>query len=163
MRENALRQLFFTTIFSMNTMNIFFLIVSSAFSARQQTKPDDVQRIEFTSITRGYQEHLVVDSDSIVFTYTDNADRKEKRHAKANHKQAWKRVLQTVDNIDWKNFDSLMSPTNKRAFDGARHSSIIVTTRIDGTHNHTFDDENPNQRLVKLMKCIQYHKKSLVD
>jgi hypothetical protein len=145
----------------MNTMNIFFLIVSSAFSARQQTRPDEVQRIEFTSTTRGYQEQLVLNSDSIVFIYTSNVDRKEKREAKANHKQEWKRILQTVDNLEWTAFDALPSPTNKRAFDGAKHSSIIITTRNDGTHNHTFDDENPNGKLSNLMKCIQKHKKAL--
>jgi hypothetical protein len=145
----------------MNTMNIFFLIVSSAFSARLQTKPDEVQRIEFTSTTRGYQERLVIDADSIVLVYAGQVDRKEKRTAKANNKQAWKNIIQTIDNIDWSAFDTLPSPTNKRAFDGAKHSSIIITTRTEGSHNHTFDDENPNSKLLNLMKCIQQQKEAL--
>ncbi|RAV98530.1 hypothetical protein [Pseudochryseolinea flava] len=145
----------------MNTMNIFFLIVSSAFNARQQTKPDEVTRIEFTSITRGYQEHLILDNDSVVFSYTSGTDRQVKRNAKANHRQAWKKTLQAVSNIDWTSFDSLKSPTNKRAFDGAKHSSIVITTRTAGTHNHTFDDENPNETLGKLMRCIQEQKKTM--
>lgn len=145
----------------MNTMNIFFLIVSSAFSARQQTKPDDVTRIEFTSTTRGYQEQLTVNSDSIIFIYTSNIDHQQKREAKANHRQEWKRILETVENLDWTTFDNLSSPTNKRAFDGAKHSSIVITTRTEGTHNHTFDDENPNPALNNLMKCIRQQKTSL--
>jgi hypothetical protein len=51
-------------------------------------------------------------------------------------------------------FEGLPSPTNKRAFDGAKHSSIIITLANRETYQHTFDDENPNEKLVPLMKCI---------
>jgi hypothetical protein len=141
-------------------MNIFFFIVISAFSAKQDSRNADILRIEFSSVTRGYQESMVMTKDSITFVYT-SPDRKQISAGKLTGKKEWIRLQETVADADWNTFDNLQSPTNKRAFDGAKHSSIIITTSVNGTHNHSFDDENPNPALTALMKCIKYQRSKL--
>jgi hypothetical protein len=48
----------------------------------------------------------------------------------------------------------LPSPTSKRAFDGARHSTITIETTLGKSYTHSFDDKNPHPGLMELMEAI---------
>ncbi|MDW3197375.1 MAG: hypothetical protein R8G66_33670 [Cytophagales bacterium] len=68
--------------------------------------------------------------------------RKEKKHLG--------QILTSLGQLD---FNRLESPTNNRAFDGARHSQIIIKT-AENQLDHYFDDESPNEKLSPLLTLM---------
>jgi hypothetical protein len=126
------------------------LIVGCASVAQHS---DHIMRIEFSSLTRGYQEHIVITSDSVKYSRVQAGHPKVAR-SHAIKKSEWEDLLKIVQKIDLKEMSELKSPTMKRSFDGARHSTISVITDSNQTFRHLFDDENPHEKLKALMSAI---------
>ena len=64
--------------------------------------------------------------------------------------KTWKQLLQNMEHLNLHGIPKLKSPSMKRAYDGARHSEIIITTFDNQRYIHMFDDENPNMLLKPL-------------
>lgn len=115
----------------------------------------NVVKVEFSSISRGYQEIVVFTPDSVRGEKPEPGDRTKKTSFEQPiRKQDWKHITQLATSLPRTEFEKLQSPTNKRAFDGARHSTITITLDSGETYHHLFDDENPNEKLQPLMTCI---------
>jgi hypothetical protein len=128
------------------------LLVGCA-SAAQQPNSDHIMCIEFSSLTRGYQEYVLFTSDSMKYTRTQAGHTKISK-ARELKKSEWKDLLKVAQKINLKEIPELKSPTMKRAHDGARHSTITIITDSNQTYIHTFDDENPHEKLKALMNVI---------
>lgn len=118
-------------------------------------KKNDIIKIEFSSVTRGHQEFVVITPDSIKVT-----GNKQKAMARALEKKEWTAIINAIDKLELSSVSALKSPTMKRAYDGARHSTITLTTQSQ-SYAHTFDDENPHEKLKPLLKIIVDKKKKL--
>lgn len=114
---------------------------------------EHIMRIEFSSLTRGYQEHITFTSDSMKYSRVQAGHPKVAK-ARALKKSEWEDLLKVVQKIDLKEMSELKSPTMKRSFDGAKHSTISVITDSNQTFSHLFDDENPHEKLKGLMSAI---------
>ena len=112
-------------------------------------------RIEFSSLTRGYQELIVITEDSIRISTQGRT-----KENKSIENQDWANIIKALKNVKPTDIAGLKSPTTKRAYDGARHSTITVMTK-SGTYSHSFDDEDPHEKLKPLMKVIHDKKKKL--
>lgn len=69
---------------------------------------------------------------------------------KSNDKKQLTKTLKAFDQVDFKNLEA---PSNKRAFDGARHSQLNVKT-ANNQIDHYFDDELPHEKLVPLLMVM---------
>jgi hypothetical protein len=120
----------------------------------------DIVRIEFNSGTRGSNEQIILTKDSIVsFQENFQKDKAPQPVARTASAKEWSRLLDCLSQVRLTEIETLESPTMKRAFDGASHSSIIITTSDGSTFTHGFDDENPHHKLKPLMMEIHKYRK----
>src|SRR5258705_13264056 len=103
------------------------VLLAGCASVAQKQNSDHIMRIEFSSLTRGYQELVTFTSDSVKFSRT-RAGQPKIAEAHALKKNDWQEILKTVQKITLSEIPELKSPTMKRSFDGARHSTITITT-----------------------------------
>ncbi|SMD31744.1 hypothetical protein SAMN04488029_0080 [Reichenbachiella faecimaris] len=128
----------------------FFLLLS--ISAHAQI--DTIVKIEFQSLSRGYYEHISITEDSLVVRKNENRSAEESVNKRALSKKEWKSLLKEFNHVNLESLPVLESPTMKRAYDGARHSSLKVYS-TKSFYEHLFDDDNPHTKLQPVMKCIR--------
>jgi hypothetical protein len=112
----------------------------------------DVGRIRFTSVTRGYHKEVNITKDS-VHTLIQGRDGNEtySRHLAAGE---WEKLTGALKNVTLQEIPKLKSPTDKRAYDGARISSLELQTSKGQTLIHSFDNEQPHATLKPLMEAV---------
>ncbi len=126
------------------------LVAGYAVNAQNQ---NHIMRIEFSSLTRGYHELVIITSDSLKFSRTQASQPKVAK-AHALKKNDWNDLVKALEKVTLSEIPELKSPTMKRSFDGARHSTITIATDSKQTYIHSFDDENPHEKLKSLMSVI---------
>jgi hypothetical protein len=114
---------------------------------------NDVVRIEFTSLTRGYQKQVFMDHDSVKII-VDGRQEENKVVKRAMPEGSWNELMREIKNIDLAKVPGYKSPTNRRAFDGARHSSLKISDADGSEYAHSFDDTNPHADLKSLLNRI---------
>jgi hypothetical protein len=115
-----------------------------------------VTRIEFNKGSRTTHEQVIITPDSVhVIDENFQKDKNTPAYARPIDAKEWKSLLQIVQKIDVKELASLKAPSDKRATDSALHGSIIITTAGGQSYTHGFDNEDPHQKLVPLMKEIR--------
>jgi hypothetical protein len=145
----------------MKSLKYFFLIVIAfAGCAGYSQKANDIVKIEFTSLTRGYNKQIIVTKDSVITVATGRGSEEQNKKVKLSSKE-WERVVAAVQGITLSEVPDLKSPTEKRMYDGARHSTITISTSTGMAVSHSFDDEMPHEKLQKLMKEITKLEKSV--
>ncbi len=133
----------------------FFLFVAGLIGcAVYSQKPSEVVRVEFTSLARGgYNKQVIVTKDSLFESNSEGREEVQIMRRKTNPNE-WQGLMQSLNNVTLSKIPDLKSPTMKRAYDGARHSTISISTSRGETVTHSFDDEMPNEKLQELMKLI---------
>lgn len=134
-------------------MKICLISLFTLLSIHLRAQPEDVLSIEFQSLSRNYFEKVLITSDSLVKRINKNRGSEEETETRIISKKEWKSLIKDLENMDFGQIQKLESPTKKRTYDGARHSTIKITT-TQAIYEHLFDDENPNRALDHLMKCI---------
>jgi hypothetical protein len=129
----------------------FFLIILCT-AARCQSAAS-VTKIEFTTLTRGYQKQIFISGDSVI-AITDGRQEANTIVKRKLDPAAWDQLIKALEGVDLKELPSLPSPTSRRAFDGARHSSLKIITANGEEYQHGFDDEFPHEKLRELMDAI---------
>jgi hypothetical protein len=114
---------------------------------------NDIAKIEFTSLTRGYQKQVFIDRDSIKII-VDGRQEENKVINRAMPDGAWDDLMRELKEIDLAKVTEYKSPTNRRAFDGAKHSTLKITKADGAEYTHGFDDTNPHSELKSLLKRI---------
>jgi len=139
-------------------MKQWFLIMWLLFGcASVAQNSGEIVRIEFSSVSRGYQELVSITADSIKISKSQFGHPAVSKTQVFTNEE-WTDVLKSLQNVALKEVNALESPTMKRAYDGARHSTITITTNSSQSYSHTFDDENPHQKLTPLMRIIEKKK-----
>lgn len=115
---------------------------------------DNWSAIIFQSQARSGDYHEIrITQDSVHYQSGNRRSGKlEESHAclKRKEKKHLKQILTPLNKLD---FSNLESPTNKRAFDGAKHSQIIIIT-TENQLDHYFDDDLPNEKLSLLLEFM---------
>ena len=128
---------------------IAFVIISLAGGCQS------VYDIKFSTSTRGYTKEIVI-TPKIITLHELNAREpdKEKNLTWEIKKEDWKKVLQSLDGVMLRELPLLKAPSNKRNSDAARASTFTITDKKAKIWYHYFDDEEPNEELMPLMKVI---------
>ncbi|HEY9047075.1 MAG TPA: hypothetical protein VIN08_14320 [Ohtaekwangia sp.] len=132
---------------------IFILcLLSLCWMGVQCQSPKSVIRIDYTTLTRGYQKQIVLTHDSVTLHVEGREENKDVKRALT--KAEWTSLVSALKNVKLAEIPNLPSPSMKRAYDGARHSTITLTTKDQKTLAHAFDNEDAHAKLQPLMKAI---------
>ncbi len=129
------------------------MIYAVILMAAQCNGQAEVTKIEFTSLTRGYQKQIFIDKDSLIML-VDGRQEDNKMVKRKISPDVWEGLTSELKNIDVRKMGAYKSPGNRRAFDGAKHSTIKVTLSDGAEASHTFDDLEPHKDLKQLLKLI---------
>jgi hypothetical protein len=124
-----------------------------AFTARCQDNTV-VTKIEYTTLTRGYQKQIFITPDSLIRIIEGREENNKivKRKLAAGE---WEEITKAISKTPVSEIAQLKSPTSRRAFDGARHSTIVIFANDGNSYTHSFDDENPHEKLAGLMEILK--------
>jgi len=114
----------------------------------------DIIKIEFTTSTRGYYKQLTMTKQSITIQQEGRQSENKNPVIRKMKKQDWNRLILSLKDVPLAELPLLKSPSSNRASDGARASSIAITTSDGVIWSHEFDNENPHEKLQMLMKAI---------
>jgi hypothetical protein len=130
---------------------MLILMLCLGFDAKCQQ--DIITRITFISATRGYQKEIFFSPDSLVKTINDRGKiQVAKRKLEPG---VWEDLVASLGDLKLEEIPQLPSPTSGRSFDAAHHANLIIESKQGGSWSHTFDDENPNDKLLSLMEMIK--------
>lgn len=140
----------------MKILVLFLALLSMSFSCKENQMAT-VEKVEFHTMgMNGVYEKISITPDSL---HRNTGNRRthepEEQFSKSIGKDEWNSVLSALAVISLDEIASLQSPGNKRAYDGAMHSEIIVTTIDSQSFRHSFDDEDPHAKLEALMEVIR--------
>ena len=132
------------------------LLIWMTLSGHQLPKSNDIQKIEFNTLSRGgHYEQIVITEDKLRFQKEKRRTKEEKEtYSRILKAVEWKQLLKTTEHLNLHGIPKLKSPSMKRAYDGARHSAIIITAFDNQQYIHRFDDENPHKLLRPLLQSI---------
>jgi hypothetical protein len=125
------------------------LIIAAAAFGYGQSKV--ITKVGFTSATRGFKKEVFISNDSVTVILDGRAGNGVVKRKLASSE--WDDLVKSLDDVDLSQIPQLKSPTSRRAFDGARHSTLTITNGT-GAVTHSFDDEDPHPKLKPLMDCI---------
>jgi hypothetical protein len=115
--------------------------------------PNTVKQVEYTTLTRGYHKHITISPDSIAVTVEGREENKS--FSRALSKDEWRMLMDCLKKVKLSEVPELKSPTSKRTYDGARHSTLTLITNGTTALTHSFDNEDANEKLLPLMKAVQ--------
>jgi hypothetical protein len=134
---------------------IFVFIFLTSLSLASCIAQQGITKIEYNSGTRTYREQVIITPDSLVSVKenfrTDSGPVVSKRSLSDPE---WKKLLQALGSTRPEDLPALESPSDKRTYDAAAHTSIRITTADSKSFSHGFDDTKPNEKLKPLMNGI---------
>lgn len=116
--------------------------------------PDEITSIEFITATRGYQKQITINSKTITVKLEDHRQQGMAPVVREMKKQDWDHLLESLKDVTLAEIPLLKSPSMQRASDGARSSSIAITTNEGVIWSHEFDNERPHEKLQSLIDVI---------
>jgi hypothetical protein len=141
---------------------VFCLILLTACQVAQSQQHQSITTIEYSTLSRGgYNELVTITHDSIRITIQELRGDEPVSYTEALQKGEWNQLIGALKLVNLNELGALPSPTMKRAYDGALHSSLTITTNQQ-TVSHAFDDTNPHQNMVPLFKAIMQIKDRVV-
>lgn len=119
-------------------------------------KNSEIRQVEFSKVSRGYEEHVRIKSDSVhVFVHDIRGDKAAVKFARKIEESEWVRIVEAIKPVKVKEIEALPSPTMKRASDAAMHGTLTITTGDGKSYANGFDDENPHDSLKPLLKIVK--------
>ncbi|UKN01120.1 hypothetical protein K6119_15430 [Paracrocinitomix mangrovi] len=132
-------------------MKQFFLILVSTvmlFSCDEK----DLEKVEYSTSTMMGRTVLSVSKDSVVVNFNGRGN--PTHFSRATKDGEWDGVLSSLSKVEFDQVGDLTAPSNKRATDAAAHASFIFITKDSTIRSASFDDNNPHEMLIPLMKEI---------
>lgn len=120
----------------------------------QAPQQEEVSQIEFATFTRGFHKNIIVTKDQIVIAQQSQGDVSEHTSKSKISKADWNELMLSIKPVSLSNISTLQSPGMQRASDAARTSTLSITDGKGKVYSHTFDNEDPNEQLKPLLKCI---------
>jgi len=128
---------------------MFLLLVNN-----QAPQQQNISRIEFATSTRGYHKNIIITTAAMSITQQSRNDVNEHTVKLKITKRDWSELRKALKNISMEEIPILASPTMQRASDAARMSTLSIVYATGKRYTHTFDNEDPNEKLKPLMKSI---------
>lgn len=116
----------------------------------------EIKQIEFSKVSRGYEEHVRIKADSVhVLVHDIRGDKAPVNFSRKTEEAEWVGLMEILQSIKVKEIETLPSPSMKRASDAAMHGTLTLTTNSGKSYSHGFDDENPHDALKPLLKAVR--------
>ncbi len=138
----------------MKKRNGLLLLLSLLWLTVHAQSPDEITGIEFITATRGYQKQITINSKTITIKLEDHRQHGKAPVVREMKKQDWDHLLESLNDVSLAEIPLLKSPSMQRASDGARSSSIAITTKEGVIWSHEFDNERPHEKLQPLIDVI---------
>ena len=141
----------------MKIVLLFLFVFLSSFSCENLQLEEEIEAIRFSSMgMSGHAESILITRDSILLSYEKRRTQEPSQvFSRKINRGEWNSLIQTISPLNIKEISSLESPTNKRAYDGAFHSQLIIRTIHQEYRSLSFDDENPHEKLLPLMQAVR--------
>lgn len=127
----------------------FIMLIALCFLSACTT----VKSISYTSLTRGFRKEILVTSKEIRLT-EQKMSSDEKVTCRQLTKEDWNSMISSLRNVKLREIDSLNSPTNRRLYDGALASALVIKSKSGKTYQHGFDDADPHAKLKPVVNEI---------
>lgn len=115
-------------------------------STKQKT---DFTEITYEAMTRGRSEKITI-KENVVY-YKTHLKSSTIKLTEKQQEQLKKELLK----VNLSEISNLKSPTNKRLFDGAMHTTVSVKKDTKEYISNTFDDTDPPSELNELCTLIK--------
>ncbi len=125
--------------------------ISQNIVLKNQESQENVSSIVYEASTRGSFLHIKVDKNTIQKT-TDRS--LENVTEKRCSKDDWATILSFLENIQLKNIDDLIAPTQKSSVDAALQAKLKITAMGNTYSSTNFDHGNPPQEIKQLVNTI---------
>ena len=137
-------------------MKIQIILLSMFLLLNKNSEPQQlkVSQIEFATSTRGYHKNVIITKDMLIITQQSHNDVSEHTTEVKMVEDDWSALLGALKDLSLEEISTLASPTMRRASDAARSSTLSITDENGKLYSHSFDNENPNAKLKRLMECI---------
>ena len=138
----------------MKSKVLIFLVVATSLclTARCQSA-QSVQKIEFTTMTRGYQKQVFISPDSVIEIVDGRSDDHKVEKRKLDG-ESWDQLVGKLNDLKLSDIEALQAPSSRRAVDAAKHSTLKLIDQAGKSWEHTFDDQSPNEKLKPFMDYI---------
>ena len=123
--------------------SILFILMNCA-----SQKTTDTNEIIYNAITRGRLENITIKGSSL--QYKTN----QKSIFINLTKEQQEKVNIEISKINLNEINNLKAPTDKRFYDGAMHTSILIKSNSTEYTSSTFDDTNPPIELKALCQLL---------
>lgn len=137
----------------MQKIFIYIFLFCFMWTAVRCQSAQQVRRIEYTTLTRGFHKQVIITPDSVISITEGRGTQHDKTGRKLNSGE-WEQLKQRLHGVKLTDMPTLESPTSKRAYDGARHSTINITDNQGQAWQHSFDDEDPHAKLKPLLEAL---------
>jgi hypothetical protein len=138
-----------------NVLVISIFILAFVSLSKGQTG-QTISEIELSKVSRGYEEHVRVNTDSI-HVLIENRKGGKPSHSFSRKVSAdeWTQLIKLTKTLKLTDIPALAAPTMKRASDAAMHATLTIYTQEGKSYSHGYDDENPHESLQPLRKAIR--------
>lgn len=123
--------------------SILFILMNCA-----SQKTTNIKEIIYNAITRGRAENITLKGSSL--QYKTN----QKSIFINLTKEQQEKVNIEISKINLNEINNLKAPTDKRFYDGAMHTSILIKSNSKEYTSTTFDDTNPPIELKALCQLL---------
>jgi hypothetical protein len=123
--------------------SILFILMNCA-----SQKTTNIKEIIYNATTRGRSENITLRGNSLQYkTY-------QKSLSFNLTKEQREKVNKEISRINLNTINNLKAPTDKRSYDGAMYTSILIISGTKEYTSTTFDDTNPPIELKALCKLL---------
>ncbi len=140
--------------FIKKTLLTFVLLISifNVVVAQVQPKKVGLQKIEFQSVTRGYQEYITVKKNKVTLKKSGLETVDKTFKIKPKDFQQLRYIMQQ---IDLKKINMLAPPSENSKADAAHQSHFTIYTHRQKYDSSVFDNYNSPKELMPLMQKIK--------
>jgi hypothetical protein len=131
---------------------VLCLSMFNAISAQVQPKKIGLQKIEFLSVTRGYQESITVKKNKVTLKKSGIETLEKDFKIKPKDFQQLRYIVQQ---IDLKKINTLVAPSDNSKTDAAHQSHFTFYTHKGKYDSSVFDNYNSPKELQPLMQKIK--------
>ena len=105
-------------------------------------------KISYQAISRGFFKQLTFEDAKM--TYSEDRDLKTIDTFKIS-KNEWKQILDLTSKLNLEELENLVSPTDKRLYDGAAHTTITIDLEGKSFNSSSFDEGHPPSKIEALV------------
>jgi len=137
----------------MKLISLFFITIFLGKSCDAEQKQElESAKIEYTANTRGFYQNITIQNQTV--TISKDRDGLEKPLVKKIADNDWKKMIKAFQEIDLEGLPNLVSPTQKRFYDGAAIANMTIMYKDKTYESANFDHGIPPVAIEKFVNQV---------